>query len=305
MNPSDCLSLACCCSQFSLLSVFSYLVACFAAELPGTTKRGRKDRNTQNSQSLSNNALFEVNAQLKLQNQGLMSLLATQQSSREHGMSSVGLQTETQPLDMVDLASVNTAWDIVKNKKEQVRDPSAKAAALNSSGRDVCQNKKGERPTCQRACSGRLFSSCGKVCRRFPFGRFWCLSGLAKRGGGGNSRAALESGTDFPHDKEHFRFGGGRIRSQDCPGATSNMEAILGTIGLHSCHVQMHSAKRCARGDRHSTCGGRISQTALSLRWVEDGNDQASAQLHISSGSLEWNQLIFHRQDLESAKVSK
>ena len=45
------------------------------------------------------------------------------------------------------------------------------------------------------------------------------------------------------HDKEHFRFGGGRIRSQDCPWPVSNVEAILGTIGLHSCHVQMLSAK--------------------------------------------------------------
>ena len=136
-DPSDCLSLARCCSQFSLLSVFSFLVACFAAELPGSTTRGRKGRNTQNSQSLSNKALFEVNAQLKLQNQGLMSLLATQQSSREHGMSSVGLQTETQPLDMVDLASVNTAWDIVKNKKEQVRDPLCQGG---------CVEQFGERP---------------------------------------------------------------------------------------------------------------------------------------------------------------
>ena len=66
---------------------------------------------------------FEVIAQLKLQNQELMGLLATQQSSRDPGRSSGGLQTETKPFDVVDPASVNTAWDIVMNKKEQVRDP--------------------------------------------------------------------------------------------------------------------------------------------------------------------------------------
>ena len=63
-------------SQFLPLSVFSFLVACFAAELLGPTTMGRKDRNSQNSQSLSNNALLDVIAQLKLQNQELMGVLA-------------------------------------------------------------------------------------------------------------------------------------------------------------------------------------------------------------------------------------
>ena len=65
-------------TQFSPLSVFSFLVACFAAELPGSTTMGRKDRNSQKSQSLSNYAFLEVIAQLKLQNQEFMGLLATQ-----------------------------------------------------------------------------------------------------------------------------------------------------------------------------------------------------------------------------------
>ena len=38
-----------------------------------------------------------------------------------------------------------------------------------------------------------------------------------------------------------------------------NVGAIPGTTGLHSCHVQMLSAKRWARGGRYSTRGGRIS----------------------------------------------
>ena len=96
-NPSDCLSLACCsffghCARahnFRLLSVFSFLVECFAAKLLGSATMGRKYRNSQNLQSLSISALLEVNAQLKLQNQELMGLLATQQSSRDPGRTRV------------------------------------------------------------------------------------------------------------------------------------------------------------------------------------------------------------------------
>ena len=66
------------------------------------------------------------------------------------------------------------------------------------------QERESERVICQRACSGRLVSFCDTVFRRFSFGRYWCLYGLAKRGGGGNPRVALKSGTGFPHDKKHF-----------------------------------------------------------------------------------------------------
>ena len=40
--------------------------------------------------------------------------------------------------------------------------------------------------------------------RRFSFGRYRCLSGLVKRGGGGNPRVALQSETGFPHNKNIF-----------------------------------------------------------------------------------------------------
>ena len=120
-------------SPFPPLSVFSYLVACFAAELPGPTTMGRKDRNSQNSQSLSNNALLEVIAQLKLQNQELVRLLATEQSARDPGMTSDCLKTETKPFDVVDPATVNAAWNIVKNEKELVRDPCTKVIVQDSS----------------------------------------------------------------------------------------------------------------------------------------------------------------------------
>ena len=51
-------------------------------------------------------------------------------------MTSDCLNTETKPFDMVGPATVNVSWNIVKNKKERVRDPSAKVTASNSSWRD-------------------------------------------------------------------------------------------------------------------------------------------------------------------------
>ena len=189
------------------------------------------------------------------------------------------------------------------NKKEQVRDPPslpppfpsllpARATALNSSERDpftkviaqdrswkIKENKReSERVICQRACSGRLVSPCDTVLRRFSFGRYWCLSGLAKRGGGRQSSSCTQIRDWLSSRLETFSVRWRRIRSQDCPGPVSNMDPILGTIGLHSGHVQMPSAKRWARGGRHSPRGGRISQIELSLSRVEDGNDQAEVR---------------------------
>ena len=184
---------------------------------------------------------------------------------------------------MGDPASVSTAWDVVVNKKEQERDLTATVTALNSSEQDpfcqgdcveqfeerlFCQGdcsrqlvdhqekqeRIGEGDSCQRACSGLLVSSCDTVLRRCSFGRYWCLSCLAKRDGGGNPRVALKSGTGFPHDKKLCRFGGGRIRSQDCPGPASNVEATLGTTVRHSGQCQNAQRQKVGtwRPTRHS-----------------------------------------------------
>ena len=64
--------------RFLFLTLFFFLVACFAAELLGSMGR-TKDRASQNSQGLSYNALLEVTAQLRLQYPELLDLQASQQ----------------------------------------------------------------------------------------------------------------------------------------------------------------------------------------------------------------------------------
>ena len=53
-------------------------------------------------------------------------------------------------------------------QKEHVRDPSAKVTVQNSSWKLKKTRRRGERPFCQRACSGRLVSSSDTVFRRIP-----------------------------------------------------------------------------------------------------------------------------------------
>ena len=64
--------------RFLFLTLFSFLVACFAAELLGSMGR-TKDRASKMSQGLSYNALLEVTVQLRLQYQELLDLQASQQ----------------------------------------------------------------------------------------------------------------------------------------------------------------------------------------------------------------------------------
>ena len=56
-------------------------------------------------------------------------------------MTSDCFNTETKPLDMVDPATENAARNIVKNKKEHVRDPSPKVTVQDSSWK-IKKNKK-------------------------------------------------------------------------------------------------------------------------------------------------------------------
>ena len=119
-------------TNFACVGVLSSgggVLRCRAHWLHNGGTQGPKLSEFTESQSLSNNALLEVIAQRSFQNQELIGLLATQQSSTDPGRSSGGLQMETKPLDMVDPASVSTAWDTVMNKKNQERD----LPALNSS----------------------------------------------------------------------------------------------------------------------------------------------------------------------------
>ena len=68
--------------RFLFLTLFSFLVACFAAELLGSMGR-TKDHASQMSQGLSYNAFLEVTAQLRLQNQELLDLQPSQQCVKE------------------------------------------------------------------------------------------------------------------------------------------------------------------------------------------------------------------------------
>ena len=128
-----------------------------------------------------------------------------------------GFQMEPKPLQMAELASGSSAHPArVTVLNSSVRDSSAKVTAFEQfekgpSATVIVQdgpwkskkNKREserERDSCQRAGSGRLVSSCDTVLRRFSFGQYWCLSGLAS--GGDNPRVALKSGTAFPHDNK-------------------------------------------------------------------------------------------------------
>ena len=106
-----------------------------------------------------------------------------------------------------------------------------------------------------------------------------------------DSRVALGEGTGFPHDKEHFRLGGGRIQSQGCPGLViSNVEAI-----------QFGSTPVTHKGSAPQ--GGHVEADT----GVEDGKmtRPKSATTALAQETWEWNHWIFYRPDLESAKVSK
>ena len=70
------------CLRFLFLTLFSFLVPCFAAELLGSMGR-TKDRASKMSQGLSNNAVLEVTVQLRLQYQELLNLQASQQCVKE------------------------------------------------------------------------------------------------------------------------------------------------------------------------------------------------------------------------------
>ena len=114
------------CSRFLFLTLFSFLVACFAAELLGSRKR-TKDRASQMSQGPSNNALLEVTDQLRLQYQELLNLQASQQSVK----GTVKTQACHTPATNSDASTVHPAadstWKNMKAKSVPVRATSDKA----------------------------------------------------------------------------------------------------------------------------------------------------------------------------------
>ena len=101
------------CSRFLFLTLFSFLVACFAAELLGSMGR-TKDRASQMSQGPSNNAIFEVTVQLRLQYQELLNLQASQQCAK----GTVKTQACHFPATNSDASTVHpvadSAWRTVK-----------------------------------------------------------------------------------------------------------------------------------------------------------------------------------------------
>ena len=116
---------------FALFWCSLFLVACFAAGFPAPQRWDARTATLRIHSVLSNNALLEVIAQLQLQNQALMSLLAT-----HPGMASDCLNTEPKPIDKVDPATENAAWNVVKNKKEHVKDPLSESLAKRGGGGD-------------------------------------------------------------------------------------------------------------------------------------------------------------------------
>ena len=223
-------------------------------------------------------ALFEVIAQLKLQNQELMSLLATQQSSREPGMSSGCLQTETKPLDMVDPATVNAAWNVVKKRKEQARDPSARVTALEQ----LVDNQEKNKKESERDPSVRELVQDGwsvpviqppKISVWSTLVSVWCREA---------QDAILElrsnHGLAFLTTKNIFGLVEVEFEVKTAQGQSAMWKRYLVQLGCTPATFKCSAPKRWARGGRHSTCGGRISQTALSLRCVEDGNEQAEVR---------------------------
>ena len=102
-------------SRFWFSSLFSFLVAGSATELFGSMGR-TKDRVSPFTQGSSNNALLEVIAQLRQQNQELLDRLASQHQQSVNG--SVMAQARHTPATFSDAPSVHPAadstWETVK-----------------------------------------------------------------------------------------------------------------------------------------------------------------------------------------------
>ena len=113
------------CLRFLFLTLFSFLVACFAAELLGSMGR-TKDRASQMSWGLSNNALLEVTVQLRQQNQVLLNRLASQQSVNRSVMGQARHTPATISIASMVHPAADSAWKTKKTKSGPARDTSAK-----------------------------------------------------------------------------------------------------------------------------------------------------------------------------------
>ena len=222
------------------------------ASLPSSLgSMGRtKDRASKMSQESSNDALLEVIAQLRQQNQVLLDRLASQQSVN----GSVMVQARHTPATISDAPSVHPAADSARGDSEGPGAPhtSHEFFCLNgSSCRRLClENQESQIRTCERHLRqsyhpGWMVCSRCSFIRGIPAGRHGYLSCHTKRGRRGDARVALGKWTCYSHDKaDRSWVGRDRIRSQNISEPVHNGEALLGAAGRRSGHTYKCSAPR-------------------------------------------------------------
>ena len=209
------------------------------------------------SQGSSNNALLEVIAQLRQQNQVLLGRLASQQSVNGSVMAQARHTPATNSIASMVHPAADAAWKTKKAKSGPARDTSANVIIQDGWSAPV-------------------------DIRGIQAGRHGYLSCHAKRGRRGDARVALRRWTCYSHDKaDRSWVGRDRIRSQNISGPVNNVEALLGAAGRRSGHIQVFCAKRRSRGGRHFPCSDRFPQKLLPSRCVEDSHDPTEVSYRI------------------------
>ena len=144
-NPSDCLSLACCSffralrprSQFSPFVCVLFLGGVLRCQAPWLRNDGTQVPKLSEFTESQHQCSPRGQCSAEAPESGIDGSAGNTAEFKRPWKDTGSLQTATKLLDVVDLASLNAAWDMVMNKKEQVRDPSARATVLNSSRETV------------------------------------------------------------------------------------------------------------------------------------------------------------------------
>ena len=184
----------------------------------------RKDRKSQNSQGSSNNALLEVIAQLKHQNQELLDLLATQQSAKGIVKTSACRTRAVKINGVVDSTAEHSAVKRMKNK-ESVRYTSTKVIIQDGWSDPVVQSFEEFRLANTGVC-------------------------LVTRSEAEEAIHELRSGKGLAIQEVELEV-------KTAQSQPSMWKRILGTTGHLSRHVELLSATRVC-GGRHCTSCGRL-----------------------------------------------